>query len=46
MLRNAKPITSLMIFTESEPTLRLADSNARAVTVQKNAVARAANSPR
>jgi hypothetical protein len=45
-VRNKKPITSLIIFTESEPTFRLADSNESEVTVQKKAVARAANSPR
>jgi hypothetical protein len=35
-----------MIFTESDPTFLLADSNEKAVIVQKKAVARAANSPR
>jgi len=44
-VRKINPKTSLMILTDKEPTLRLADSNASAVIVQKMAVARAANSP-
>jgi hypothetical protein len=35
-----------MIFTISEPTFKLADSNEIAVIVQKNAVQSANNSPR
>jgi len=38
ILRNKNPKSSRMIFTASEPTLRLADSKARAVAVQKTAV--------
>jgi hypothetical protein len=45
-LRKTKPITNLMIFTESDPTFLLADSNEIDVIVQKKAVAKAANSPR
>ena len=45
MLRKIKANTSLMRLTETEPTLLLADSNARAVAVQQQAVNNAANSP-
>ena len=36
--KKSKPINSLMTFTDSEPTFKLADSNERAVAVQKTAV--------
>jgi len=45
-LRKAKAIKSLSMFTAIDPILLLADSNASEVIVQKNAVRRAANSPR
>ncbi len=45
MLRKVKPTISLSILTTIEPILRLAASKVRAVTVQKKAVSRAANSP-
>jgi hypothetical protein len=45
-LRKANPIISLSILTATDPILLLADSNEREVTVQKNAVRSAANSPR
>jgi len=45
-LRKTNAIKSLSILTATDPILLLADSNAREVIVQKNAVRRAANSPR
>ena len=45
-LRNANPMNSRRIFTATDPILLLADSNESDVIVQKNAVRRAANSPR
>ena len=45
ILRKINPIASLRIFTATEPSLLLADSNASALTVQKKAVSSAANSP-
>jgi hypothetical protein len=45
MLRNRSPMISLRRFTGNEPTLRLADSKARALTVQNTATRRAENSP-
>jgi hypothetical protein len=45
-LKNAKAMKSLRMFTATEPILLLADSKAREVIVQKNAVRSAANSPR
>ncbi len=45
MLRKINPATSLIIFTGSDPTLRLANSNDKDVTVQKTAVSKAASSP-
>jgi len=46
ILRNINPKTSLRTFTATEPILLLADSKAKEVTVQKQAVSKAANSPR
>jgi hypothetical protein len=46
IVRKANPIISLSILTATDPILLLADSNEREVTVQKNAVRSAANSPR
>jgi hypothetical protein len=46
ILRKANPIISLRILTATDPILLLADSNESEVTVQKNAVRSAANSPR
>jgi hypothetical protein len=40
-----KAKTSLIKFTDNEPTVLLADSKASEVTVQKTAVSNAANSP-
>ncbi len=40
-----KARTSLIKFTDREPTVLLADSKANEVTVQKTAVSNAANSP-
>ena len=44
-LRKTRPITSLIILSDSDPILFAADSNDNAVIVQKKAVRRAANSP-
>lgn len=43
--RNANAMSSRIKFTGIDPTLWLADSNARAVAVQQIAVKSAANSP-
>ena len=45
MLKKTKAKHKRIIFTAIEPTLLLADSNARAVAVQQKAVNSAANSP-
>jgi hypothetical protein len=45
ILRKIKASNSRMRLTATEPTLLLADSNARAVAVQQQAVNNAANSP-
>jgi hypothetical protein len=46
MLKKINPTISLRILTAMDPIFRLADSNDKAVTVQNNAVSRAANSPK
>jgi hypothetical protein len=45
MLKNTKASNKRIRFTAIEPTLLLADSKASAVTVQQQAVNKAANSP-
>ena len=45
ILMKIKPMHKRIMLTDKDPTFKLADSNAKAVIVQKIAVPKAANSP-
>jgi len=46
IVRKMKPMNNLITFSDNDPILRLARSNARAVTVQNIATRSDANSPK